>query len=84
MSDPSVLTAAHGAVRLITLNRPASLNSFTAEMHGLLVPALDAAAADETVRAVVITGAGRGFCAGQDLNDTGMTPGEGSAPASAP
>jgi 2-(1,2-epoxy-1,2-dihydrophenyl)acetyl-CoA isomerase len=80
MSDPSVLTAAHGAVRVITLNRPASLNSFTAEMHGLLVPALDAAAADASVRAVVITGAGRGFCAGQDLNDAGMMPGEGGTP----
>jgi 2-(1,2-epoxy-1,2-dihydrophenyl)acetyl-CoA isomerase len=65
---------------VITLNRPASLNSFTAEMHGLLVPALDAAATDASVRAVVITGAGRGFCAGQDLNDAGMTPGEGGAP----
>jgi 2-(1,2-epoxy-1,2-dihydrophenyl)acetyl-CoA isomerase len=59
-------------VHWLTLNRPASLNSFTAEMHGVLLAALDAAAADAEVRAVVITGAGRGFCAGQDLNDPAM------------
>lgn len=66
---PPVLVATSGAVRTITLNRPATLNSFTAAMHALLLPALDAAAADAAVRCVVITGAGRGFCAGQDLND---------------
>jgi 2-(1,2-epoxy-1,2-dihydrophenyl)acetyl-CoA isomerase len=80
MTDPVVLTAAEGGVRLITLNRPASLNSFTAEMHGLLHAALDAAAADPAVRAVIVTGAGRGFCAGQDLNDPGMAPGEDGVP----
>lgn len=72
MSDAPVLVATQKAVRLITLNRPASLNSFTAAMHAQLLPALDAAAADDAVRAVVITGAGRGFCAGQDLNDPAM------------
>ena len=72
MSDAPVLVESRGAVRLITLNRPAALNSFTAAMHALLLPALEAAAADPAVRAVVITGAGRGFCAGQDLNDAGM------------
>ena len=75
MSEPSVLTATQASVRVITLNRPASLNSFTAAMHAELLPALDAAAADEAVRAVVITGAGRGFCAGQDLNDPPMVGG---------
>jgi 2-(1,2-epoxy-1,2-dihydrophenyl)acetyl-CoA isomerase len=69
MSDDLVLRADHGAVRVLTLNRPQALNSFTRAMHALLLPALDAAAADESVRCVVITGAGRGFCAGQDLND---------------
>ena len=72
MSEPSVLVARHGAVTTITLNRPSALNSFTAQMHGLLLPALDAASADASVRAVVVTGAGRGFCAGQDLNDPEM------------
>jgi 2-(1,2-epoxy-1,2-dihydrophenyl)acetyl-CoA isomerase len=72
MSDAQVLVGADGPVRLITLNRPASLNSFTAAMHALLLPALDAAADDAGVRAVVITGSGRGFCAGQDLADPAM------------
>ncbi|MBX3633842.1 MAG: enoyl-CoA hydratase/isomerase family protein, partial [Rubrivivax sp.] len=72
MSEPTILVATEGAVRTLTLNRPAALNSFTGQMHAELLPALDAAAADETVRAVVITGAGRGFCAGQDLADPQM------------
>ena len=75
MSEPTVLVAREAAVCVITLNRPAALNSFTAEMHGLLLAALNAAADDTTVRAVLITGAGRGFCAGQDLNDPAMAGG---------
>ena len=70
--DASLLIATHGAVRVLTLNRPAALNSFTGEMHGRLMAALDDAAADASVRALVLTGAGRGFCAGQDLNDPAM------------
>ena len=62
MSEPLVLVAQTGAVRTLTLNRPAALNSFTGEMHRQLLAALEAAAADEGVRAVVLTGAGRGFC----------------------
>ena len=73
-----ILTHSVGAVRVVTLNRPAALNSFTAEMHALLLPALEAAASDHAVRAVIVTGAGRGFCAGQDLSD-GMS-NDGSAP----
>ena len=72
MTDSLVLVSTQGAVRTITLNRPAALNSFTATMHGQLRAALDAAATDAAVRCVVLTGAGRGFCAGQDLNDEGM------------
>ena len=72
MSDPLVLVSTAGAVRTLTLNRPAQLNSFTAPMHAELAAALAAAADDAAVRCVVITGAGRGFCAGQDLNDSGM------------
>jgi 2-(1,2-epoxy-1,2-dihydrophenyl)acetyl-CoA isomerase len=75
MSDPLVLVADAGPVRTLTLNRPAALNSFTSAMHAELRDALDAAAADGSVRAVVLTGAGRGFCAGQDLNDPGMAAG---------
>ena len=69
MADPLVLIETTGAVRKLTLNRPAALNSFTSAMHRELRPALDAAADDAGVRCLVITGAGRGFCAGQDLND---------------
>ncbi|MEP7281752.1 MAG: enoyl-CoA hydratase-related protein [Rubrivivax sp.] len=77
----SVLVETRGAVRLLTLNRPAALNSFTAAMHAELLPALQAAADDAAVRAVVITGAGRGFCAGQDLNDPAMVqPGGADTP----
>ena len=72
MSDATILVASLGPVRQITLNRPQALNSFTAAMHGELLQALNDVAADETVRAVVITGAGRGFCAGQDLTDPAM------------
>ena len=72
MQDPLVLVASHGAVRHLTLNRPAALNSFTAALHAELLQALDNAAAESSVRAVVITGAGRGFCAGQDLGDPAM------------
>jgi 2-(1,2-epoxy-1,2-dihydrophenyl)acetyl-CoA isomerase len=71
-AQPPVLVARRGAVCTITLNRPATLNSFTAAMHAALRPALDSAAADASVRCVVITGAGRGFCAGQDLGDPAM------------
>ncbi len=58
-----------GGVSKITLNRPDVLNSFNAQMARELRGALDDARADKTVRAVLITGAGRAFCAGQDLSD---------------
>jgi 2-(1,2-epoxy-1,2-dihydrophenyl)acetyl-CoA isomerase len=53
--------------RLITLNRPEQLNALTVEMAEALIAALEAAETDEGCRAVLLTGAGRGFCAGQDL-----------------
>lgn len=59
---------ASGVARL-TLNRPDKMNSFTTEMHAELRAALDAVQADKSVRVLVLTGAGRGFCAGQDLAD---------------
>jgi 2-(1,2-epoxy-1,2-dihydrophenyl)acetyl-CoA isomerase len=58
-----------GAVVTVTLNRPDKLNSFNEAMHGELRLALDRIEADGSVRAVLLTGAGRGFCAGQDLGD---------------
>ncbi|HEX3862006.1 MAG TPA: enoyl-CoA hydratase-related protein [Stellaceae bacterium] len=63
----TVLVENHPGYRLITLNRPARLNALTVEMADALGAALDAAEADAGCRAIVITGAGRGFCAGQDL-----------------
>lgn len=64
----------NGAARL-TLNRPDRLNSFTMQMHAEVSAALDAIEQDKTVRTLLITGAGRGFCAGQDLSDRAVSPG---------
>jgi 2-(1,2-epoxy-1,2-dihydrophenyl)acetyl-CoA isomerase len=64
---------ADGPIARITLNRPDRLNSFTAAMHAEL---RDALANLGDSRVVVLTGAGRGFCAGQDLNDRAVAPGE--------
>jgi 2-(1,2-epoxy-1,2-dihydrophenyl)acetyl-CoA isomerase len=60
---------------LVTLNRPLALNSFTRPMHQELWAALDRIEADQSIRALVITGAGRGFCAGADLAEFDFTPG---------
>jgi 2-(1,2-epoxy-1,2-dihydrophenyl)acetyl-CoA isomerase len=71
----SILLEHSGPVAVITLNRPDRLNSFTAEMHASLRAALSEAEKDETVRVILLTGAGRGFCAGQDLSDRAVAPG---------
>jgi 2-(1,2-epoxy-1,2-dihydrophenyl)acetyl-CoA isomerase len=68
VSDP-VLLAVSNSVATITLNRPDALNSLTTAAKRALRSAVDIAAADPAVRAVVLTGAGRGFCAGQDLRE---------------
>ena len=73
----SVLYEERGAVALVTLNRPHTLNSFTREMHQALRDALDRAEAAPHIRALVLTGAGRGFCAGLDLSELDFTPGPG-------
>jgi 2-(1,2-epoxy-1,2-dihydrophenyl)acetyl-CoA isomerase len=62
-------------VATLTLNRPERLNSFTVAMHGEVRAALGAVRADRSVRCLVLTGAGRGFCAGQDLADRAVAPG---------
>lgn len=67
--ENSVLVEDLGGVRRITLNRPDKLNSFNTRMHESLRAALIAASADPLCRAVLLTGAGRGFCAGQDLSE---------------
>ncbi len=75
MSNPAVIYAEQGAVAIITLNRPQTLNSFTRQMHYDLWVALDQAHANAAIRALVITGAGRGFCAGADLIEFDFEPG---------
>ncbi len=68
MEDPLLVTR-HDGWTLLTLNRPERLNAFCEALHLALIPAMDAIEADDTCRAVVLTGAGRGFCAGQDLSE---------------
>jgi 2-(1,2-epoxy-1,2-dihydrophenyl)acetyl-CoA isomerase len=75
MSEETVLYEERGAVALITLNRPAALNSFTRQMHAELWQVLDKIEANADIRAAVFTGAGRGFCAGQDLSEFDFSPG---------
>ncbi|MCL4766732.1 MAG: 2-(1,2-epoxy-1,2-dihydrophenyl)acetyl-CoA isomerase PaaG [Hyphomicrobiaceae bacterium] len=62
-------------VARVTLNRPDKLNSFNVEMHEALASALEEIERDAGCRAVLLTGAGRGFCAGQDLSDRHVKPG---------
>jgi 2-(1,2-epoxy-1,2-dihydrophenyl)acetyl-CoA isomerase len=68
-----LLEIANGAARL-TLNRPDRLNSFTVQMHDEVSRAIETVASSEA-RVLVLTGAGRGFCAGQDLSDRAVAPG---------
>lgn len=68
------LDVAAGIAR-ITLDRPDKLNAFTRTMHAHLREAFDRVETDDSIRAVVLTGAGRGFCAGQDLADLSFEPG---------
>lgn len=68
------------AVLTLRLNRPEKLNSITAPLATLLLAELDAAAADSAVRVVVITGNGRGFCAGQDLAEVTTRGDDGQLP----
>jgi 2-(1,2-epoxy-1,2-dihydrophenyl)acetyl-CoA isomerase len=75
MSESTVLLETRGPVALVTLNRPKALNSFTRAMHHDLWAALDRIEADHAIRAAVITGAGRGFCAGADLGEFDFAPG---------
>lgn len=74
-TNRTVVLEVSGGVARLTLNRPDKLNSFTRAMHADLRDALDAIEADDAVRAVVLGGAGRGFCAGQDLADLSFEPG---------
>ena len=81
-AEPLVLSRQDGKVRTLTLNRPKSLNSFNGAQHDALLGQLKEAAHDPGVRCLVITGAGRGFCAGQDLSDPAIArdPDRGATP----
>jgi 2-(1,2-epoxy-1,2-dihydrophenyl)acetyl-CoA isomerase len=72
---PTVLTSRDGAVLTITLNRPDAYNAFTRELHSDFHLALNDEASDPEVRAVVVTGAGKAFCAGQDIREFSEMPG---------
>jgi 2-(1,2-epoxy-1,2-dihydrophenyl)acetyl-CoA isomerase len=76
MSEPSILVGKRAGYRVITLNRPDRLNAFNEAMHLALCAALEDTEKDESCRALLITGAGRGFCTGQDLADRLAKPGE--------
>lgn len=77
--DALILSHIEHGVMTLTLNRPDRLNSFNDEMHHQLAECLKQAERDDAIRCLLITGAGRGFCAGQDLNDRNVDP-NGPAP----
>jgi enoyl-CoA hydratase len=85
MGDIGVDRPADGVVR-ITLNRPDALNALTFAMYGELIEAFEATRYDKTARVIILTGAGRGFCAGHDIRGAGtpdwLPPGLGKAQAS--
>jgi 2-(1,2-epoxy-1,2-dihydrophenyl)acetyl-CoA isomerase len=74
-AETTVLYEERGAVAIATLNRPQALNSFTRQMHRDLGEALGRVESNPAIRALVITGAGRGFCAGADLAEFDFEPG---------
>jgi 2-(1,2-epoxy-1,2-dihydrophenyl)acetyl-CoA isomerase len=65
--DAVLITEVDGGVATLTLNRPDALNALNVDLRGQLIAALKSAARDDGIRAVVLTGAGRGFCSGADL-----------------
>jgi enoyl-CoA hydratase len=75
MGDVVLVEDAAPKVRLVKLNRPEHLNAMTAELCAALHAELDRAGADRSCRVIVITGEGRGFCAGVDLHGYGQAPG---------
>ena len=69
MLETLVLAENRGAVRILSMNRPDKLNALNTALTQALLDALELADADESVRAIVLTGEGRGFCAGADLSE---------------
>lgn len=76
MSEAPLLLAVDDGIARLTLNRPDSLNSFNGAMHQAMKSALKTLHEDRSVRVVLLTGRGRGFCAGQDLGDRQVAPGD--------
>jgi 2-(1,2-epoxy-1,2-dihydrophenyl)acetyl-CoA isomerase len=75
MEYDNILFDNQDGIAQLTLNRPDKLNSFTQAMHDEVRHAMARVQLDDTVRVFVLTGAGRGFCAGQDLSDRAVEPG---------
>jgi 2-(1,2-epoxy-1,2-dihydrophenyl)acetyl-CoA isomerase len=75
VSYENILFSIDGGIARLTLNRPDRLNSFTDAMHGDIRDALARVKADASIRVMLLTGAGRGFCAGQDLGERVLAPG---------
>jgi 2-(1,2-epoxy-1,2-dihydrophenyl)acetyl-CoA isomerase len=75
MTTATILFERADGIARITLNRPDRLNSFNTAMHAELREALAQVKADKSLRVLLLTGAGRGFCAGQDLADRAVAPG---------
>ncbi|HEY0523738.1 MAG TPA: 2-(1,2-epoxy-1,2-dihydrophenyl)acetyl-CoA isomerase PaaG [Stellaceae bacterium] len=80
MAFATILFDVADSVATLTLNRPDRLNAFSAEMHREVSEALVMVEGDSSIRALLITGSGRGFCAGQDLGDGLIARQEGDAP----
>ena len=76
MAESPILLDIRDGIARVTLNRPDRLNSFNDAMHATLRDALAHVRADASVRVMLLTGAGRGFCSGQDLADRAVAPGE--------
>ena len=76
MSYETILFEVRESIARLTLNRPDKLNSFNVQMHEELRDGLSKIESDPSVRVLVLSGAGRGFCAGQDLGDRGVSAGE--------
>ena len=76
MSYENILFSIDAGIARLTLNRPDRLNSFNEAMHVEVRDALDRVRDEQEARVMLLTGAGRGFCAGQDLSDRAVAPGE--------
>jgi 2-(1,2-epoxy-1,2-dihydrophenyl)acetyl-CoA isomerase len=76
MTYEHILFASGGGIARLTLNRPDRLNSFNDAMHAEVRDVLARVKSDTSVRVLLLTGAGRGFCAGQDLGDRAVAPGD--------